>query len=118
MLQPGDTIKIFDKKDYRIYMNWVHRQGFKCTFTGDKIIVKQPLKKQIDKSETAKSISRVRRANKMSRDTMAQVLEVNRDTIWKWESGLCMPDKNNQQRLKEKLGWEGFVYKGGKHENA
>ena len=42
---------------------------------------------------------------------MADKLNIHEYTIWKWEVGRNLPDKTNQQQLKELLGWEGLVYK-------
>ncbi len=110
-MNTGDTIRIFPETCISAYVQFIHSQGFRCKNYGDYLLVTEPLKKPIDRRATARTITQIRRKNNLSRKDMADKLNIHEYTIWKWEVGRNLPDKTNQQQLKELLGWEGLVYK-------
>ena len=109
-MQTGDKIKTFKDTDVQAYVNLIHQEGFRCKIYRDYLLVTEPMRKPVDRMATARTITQIRRKHKMNRDDMSQLLGVKRDTIWKWETGLCLPDRYNQERLKELMGWEGVIY--------
>ncbi|MDT8336937.1 MAG: helix-turn-helix transcriptional regulator [Candidatus Izemoplasmatales bacterium] len=48
-----------------------------------------------------KKIHELRKANKLSQEELAQRLNVSRQTVSKWETGIVMPDINNLLKLSE-----------------
>lgn len=109
-MNTGDRIKIFPDTCKSAYIEFIHSKGFACKVYRDHLVVTNPIKPPIDRKATARSITQIRRKHKLSRDDMAELLGVKHETVWNWEIARQVPDKYNQEQLKEKLGWEGIIY--------
>ena len=49
------------------------------------------------------NLKRVRKSKQLSQEELAELLDVSRQAVSKWEQGICMPEAQMLLRLSEKL---------------
>ena len=64
----------------------------------DKQISKEPLKINF-----SQNLEKIRRKNKITQDELAYLIGVSRQTIYKWEADICLPNLKKIQILLEVL---------------
>jgi len=49
------------------------------------------------------NLETIRRSRKISQEELAELIGVNRQTIYKWEADICLPNLNKIEKLLEVL---------------
>lgn len=49
------------------------------------------------------NLEAIRKSKKISQEELAELIEVSRQTIYKWEADICLPNLNKIERLLEVL---------------
>ena len=110
-MEIGDKIKIFPETNKNQYKNMIRTMGFKCVVKNNYIIITDTVyRREEEKAVIGRSITKARRKAGLSRKEMCKKLGIkNTYTVFNWEVGRNVPNKRNQKKLKELLGWEGIT---------
>ena len=49
------------------------------------------------------NLETIRKSKKISQEELAELIGVSRQTIYKWEAGICLPNLNKIEKLLEVL---------------
>lgn len=49
------------------------------------------------------NLEAIRKSKKISQEELAELIGVSRQTIYKWEAGICLPNLNKIEKLLEVL---------------
>lgn len=98
-LYEGERIKIFPETDVRQYGIWIHSEGFNYIRKGDYLVILNRNVPRYDKERFSVILPHRRRLKGMSKERLAELVEVTENTVSTWENGMYMPSKYNLDKI-------------------
>ncbi len=103
-LYENERIKVFPETDVEAYIRYFRNQGYTCHLEGDEIVIGKQIRLTYNYQGLGSLIYKKRTEKDISRGYFAKMVEVNVDTVYKWEIGQRMPYDFNLQRIVKILG--------------
>lgn len=101
----GMTIKIFPDTDVDAYRRYIKDCGYSSSVHKDYIKVGKPLRfNAIDSVKLGKILKKVRTYKRITRARLSELISVDEDTIYRWETGIRKPTLVNLTKCCEVLG--------------
>ena len=100
----GMKIKIFPETNVRAYTDLVQSEGFTYRVHDDCIEVGKPKSAMEAKEDFARRLRKARRKHNYSREDLANLIGVKKNTIYNWEIAYTKPNDKHFQKLIDYLG--------------
>lgn len=95
----GERIKLFPDTDTKSYERWIRSEGYECEIKGEYIIVLTRVNRKYSSVLLGELIRKKRKIKGISREGLANMLLVNKETVFGWEIGRTLPNKYNMNNL-------------------
>ena len=95
----GEKIKIFPDTNIIQYGRWIHTQGFNYEKRGNYIVIIDRTRPDYDKKLFATIIRHRRKLKGITKDMLAEKVDVTKNTINLWENGTMMPSRYNLNKI-------------------
>lgn len=95
----GEKIKIFPDTNILQYGRWIHTQGFNYEKRGSYIVIINKTSPEYDKKLFATILKHRRKLKGISKEMLAEKIEVTKTTVSVWENGTMMPSKYNLNKI-------------------
>lgn len=100
----GMTIKIFPDTDVGAYRRYIKDCGYSSSVHKDYIKVGKPLRfNAVDAAKLGKILKKVRTYKRITREELSELIEVDENTIYRWETGTRKPTLANLSKCCEVL---------------
>ena len=99
----GEKIKIFPDTDVGTYTRWIRKEGFTYQVNLNDIEILKKVSKTVSPKLFGRLIREKMYIYKLNSDELADIIQVNKDTLLNWELGFTIPNSYNMGRIKEAL---------------
>ena len=82
-----------------MYGIWIHSQGFSYEKKGEYLVIIDKTRPQYDKKLFATILKHRRKLKGITKDVLAEKVEVTKGTVNCWESGMMMPCQYNLNKI-------------------